>query len=99
MGLSTFLVGGQVWLYILDEADLPFGGRELFWWCQKTVVTDHEHEPKEREKKSEERIEESGRNVRGSWLICDREEQMAIEELKGAKHEWSFWEGPEAVKD
>jgi hypothetical protein len=51
--------------------------------------------PKEREKKSEE----SGRNVRGSWLNCDREEWTAIEELEGAEHEWSFWKGPEAEKD
>jgi hypothetical protein len=55
--------------------------------------------PKERAKKSEERIEESGGNVRGFWLNCGREEKMAIEELKGAEHEWSFWEGPEVEKD
>jgi hypothetical protein len=55
--------------------------------------------PKERVKKSEERIEESGGNVRGFWLNRDREEWKAIEELKGAEHEWSFWEGPEAEKD
>jgi hypothetical protein len=55
--------------------------------------------PKERAKKSEERIEESGGNVRGFWLNCDREEWMAIEELEGAEHEWSFWEGPEMEKD
>jgi hypothetical protein len=30
--------------------------------------------PKERVKKSEERIEESGGDVRGLWLNCDREE-------------------------
>jgi hypothetical protein len=41
--------------------------------------------PKERAKKSEERIDESGGNVRGFWLNHDREEQMAIEELKGAE--------------
>jgi hypothetical protein len=55
--------------------------------------------PKERAKKSEERIEESGGNVRGFWLNCDWEEQMAIEELEGAEHEWSFWKGPETEKD
>jgi hypothetical protein len=27
------------------------------------------------------------------------EEQTAIEELKGAEHEWSFWEGLEVEKD
>jgi hypothetical protein len=48
---------------------------------------------KERVKKSEEKIEESGGNVRGFWLNCDREEWLAIEELKGAEHEWSFWKG------
>jgi hypothetical protein len=64
------------------------------------VVTDHEHETKgERAKKSEERIEESGGNVRGFWLNCDREEWTAIEELEGAEHEWSFWKGPEAEKN
>jgi hypothetical protein len=55
--------------------------------------------PKERAKKSEERIEESGGNVRGFWLNRDREEWTAIEELKGAEHEWSFWKAPEAEKD
>jgi hypothetical protein len=55
--------------------------------------------PKERTKKSEERIEESGRNDRGFWLNHDREEQMTIKELQGAEHEWSFWKGPEAEKD
>jgi hypothetical protein len=43
--------------------------------------------PKERVKKSEERIEESRGNVRRFWLNCDKEEQMAIEEFKGAEHE------------
>jgi hypothetical protein len=33
----------------------------------------------------------------GFWLNHDREEQMAIEELEGAEHEWS--EGSEAEKD
>jgi hypothetical protein len=46
MGLSTFPAGGQVWLYFLDKLDLPFGGWELFWWCQRAVVTDHEHATK-----------------------------------------------------
>jgi hypothetical protein len=46
MGLSTFLAGGQVWLYFLDKPDLPFGRRELFWWYQRAVATDHEHETK-----------------------------------------------------
>jgi hypothetical protein len=55
--------------------------------------------PKERVKKSEERIEESEGNVRGFWLNHDSEEWMVIEELKGAEHEWSFWEGPEVGKD
>jgi hypothetical protein len=55
--------------------------------------------PRERVKKSEERIEESGGNVRGFWLNHDREELTAIEELEGAEHEWSFWDGPEAEKD
>jgi hypothetical protein len=54
---------------------------------------------KERGKKSEERIEESGGNVRGFWLNRDREEWTAIEELKGPEHERSFREGPEAEKD
>jgi hypothetical protein len=48
---------------------------------------------KERVKKSEERIEESGGNVRGFWLNCDREKWTAIEKLKGAEHEWSFQKG------
>jgi hypothetical protein len=55
--------------------------------------------PKKRVKKSEERIEESGGNVRRFWLNCDREEQTAIEELEGAEHEWSFWKDLEAEKD
>jgi hypothetical protein len=45
MDLSTFLVGGQVWLYFLDKPNLPFGAGELFWWCQRAVVT-NEHETK-----------------------------------------------------
>jgi hypothetical protein len=53
--------------------------------------------PNERAKKGKERFEESGGNVGGIWLNCDREEQMAIEELEGAEHEWSFWKGPEAL--
>jgi hypothetical protein len=55
--------------------------------------------PKERVEKSEERIEESGGSVRGLWLDCDREEQVAIEEFKGAEHECSLWEGPETEED
>jgi hypothetical protein len=55
--------------------------------------------PKMRANKSEERIEESRGNVRELWLNHDRKEWMAIEELEGAEHEWSFWEGPEAEKD
>jgi hypothetical protein len=55
--------------------------------------------PKEREKKSEERIEDSGRNVIGLWLNRDREEWTAVMELKGAEHESSFCEGPEVEKD
>jgi hypothetical protein len=54
--------------------------------------------PKDRVKENEGRIEESGGNIRGFWLNCDREEQMAIEKLEGAEHEWSFWEGPELEK-
>jgi hypothetical protein len=50
-------------------------------------------------KKSEERIEESGGNIRGFWLNHDREEWTAIEELEEAEHKWSFREGPEAEKD
>jgi hypothetical protein len=46
MGLSTFPAGGWVGLYFLDKPDLPFGGWELFWWCQRAVATDHEHETK-----------------------------------------------------
>jgi hypothetical protein len=55
--------------------------------------------PKERVKKSEERIEENEGNVRGLWLNRYRKEWMAIEELKGAEYEWSFWKGPEVKKD
>jgi hypothetical protein len=55
--------------------------------------------PKERAKKSEERIEESGGNVSGFWLNHDREEWTAIEELEGAEHEWSFQKSPEPEKD
>jgi hypothetical protein len=55
--------------------------------------------PKERAKKSEEKIEKSGGNVRGLWLNHDREEWTAVEELKGAEQEWPFWEGLEAEKD
>jgi hypothetical protein len=60
------------------------------------VGTDHENTTKgERAKKSEKRIEESGGNVRGFWLNCDRKEQPTIEELEGVDHKWSFWEGLE----
>jgi hypothetical protein len=62
MGLCTFFVGGQVWLYFLNKPDLPFGGRELFWWCQRAVATVHEHATKGERKKGKERIEESGEN-------------------------------------
>jgi hypothetical protein len=55
--------------------------------------------PKERVKKSEERIEESRGNLRGFWLNRGREEWTAIEELEGAEHEWSFREGLETEKD
>jgi general stress protein YciG len=55
--------------------------------------------PKERAKKSEEMIEESGGNIRGFWLNHDREEWTAIAELKGAEHEWSFWEDLETEED
>jgi hypothetical protein len=64
MDLSTFPAGGRVWLYFLDKPDLPFGGRELFWWCQRAVAIDHEHETNE-EKNNEERLEESGGKARG----------------------------------
>jgi hypothetical protein len=70
-----------------------FGGARGLWQLIMSM------RPKERVKKSEERIEESGGNVRGFWLNRDREEQMALEELKGAEHEWSFWKGLEAEKD
>jgi hypothetical protein len=94
MGLSTFPAGGWVWLYFLDKPDLPFGGGVRGLW--QLIMS---MRPKKKAKKSEERIEESRENVRGFWLSHDREEQMAIEELKGVEHEWSFWEGPEAEKD
>jgi hypothetical protein len=54
---------------------------------------------KERVKVSEESIEESGGNVRGFWMNHDREEQMAIEKLEGAEHDWSFQKSPEPEKD
>jgi hypothetical protein len=31
---------------VVNKPDLPFGGRELFWWCQRAVATDHEPETK-----------------------------------------------------
>jgi hypothetical protein len=55
--------------------------------------------PRERVKKSEERIEENGENVRGFWLNRDRGEWTAIEELTGAEHKWSFWRDLDAEKD
>jgi hypothetical protein len=66
-----------------------FGGARGLWQLIMSM------RPKERVKKSEE----SGGTVRGFWLNRDREEQMALEELKGAEHEWSFWKGLEAEKD
>jgi hypothetical protein len=50
---------------------------------------------KERVEISEERIEDSGGNVRGFRLNHDREERTAIEKPEGAEHEWPFWKGPE----
>jgi hypothetical protein len=75
------------------EGGSYFGGVRGLWQLIMSM------RPKERVKKSEERIEESGGNVRGFWLNPDREERTAIEELEGAEHEWSFWGGPEAEKD
>jgi hypothetical protein len=54
--------------------------------------------PEERAKKGNERIEERVGNVGRLWLNCDREKQMAIEELEEAEHNWSLWENPEAEK-
>jgi hypothetical protein len=54
--------------------------------------------PKERAKKSKERIEESGGNVRGFWLNRDREKWTTVEELEGTEHKWSLWESLEAEK-
>jgi hypothetical protein len=54
---------------------------------------------KERAKKSEEKIEESGGNVRRFWLNRDREEWVAIEKLRGGEHEWSFRKGLEPEKN
>jgi hypothetical protein len=53
---------------LFNKSDLPFGGRVLFWWCQRAVAIGHEHETKERVKKGKERIEESGGNLGGIWL-------------------------------
>jgi neutral trehalase len=55
--------------------------------------------PKERAKKSEERIEESWGNVTGFWLNHDREERKAIEKLERAEHKWSLWKGLAVEKD
>jgi hypothetical protein len=55
--------------------------------------------PKEKVKISEERIEESGGNVKRFWLNHYREEQTSIEKLEGAEHEWSFRKGLEPEKD
>jgi hypothetical protein len=100
MGLSTFPVGGQMWLYFFKinqishlEGGSYFLGVRGLWQLIMGM------RPKERAKKGKERIEESGGNVRGLWLNRDKKEWMAIEDLKGAEHEWSFWEGPEAETD
>jgi hypothetical protein len=78
---------------LFRKPDIPFGGRELFWLCQRAVATDYEHETKG------ESEEKSGGNVRGLWLNCDRKKWTVRQVLKGDEHEWSFWEGPEAEKD
>jgi hypothetical protein len=69
-----------------------FGGVRGLW---QLIIS---MRPKERAKKGKERIEESGGNVGGIWLNHDREEWVAIEEPKGAEHEWCFWKGLEAEK-
>jgi hypothetical protein len=69
-----------------------FGGVKGLWQLIRSM------RPKERAKKGKEKIENSGGNVGGIWLNHDREKQVAIEELKGAEHEWSFWKSPEAEK-
>jgi hypothetical protein len=97
MSLSTFPAGGQMWLYFLNKPDLHleggsyFGGVRGLWQLIMTM------RPKERVKKGKERIDESGGNVGAIWLNHDREEWVAIEELKGTQHEWSFWNGPQAL--
>jgi hypothetical protein len=83
MGLSTFPVGSHVCLYLLDKPVLSFVGESYFGGVRRLWQLIMRMRPKDSMKKSEERIEESGGNVRGSWLNHDREEQMAIEELKG----------------
>jgi hypothetical protein len=70
-----------------------FGGIRVLWQLIMSM------RPKETVKKSKERIEESGGNVRGFWLNHDIEEWTAIEELKGAEHECSFCKGPGVGKD
>jgi hypothetical protein len=54
--------------------------------------------PEEGAKRGKGRVEERGGNIGGLWLNCDREKQLAIEELEGAEHKWSLWESPEAEK-
>jgi hypothetical protein len=61
-------------LYFSGKPDLPFGGWELFWWCQRLWQLIMGTRPKERAKKSEEKIEESGGNVRELWLNHDKKE-------------------------
>jgi hypothetical protein len=48
------------------EGGSYFGGVRGLWQLIMTM------RPKDRVKKSEERIKENGRNVRGLWLNCDR---------------------------
>jgi hypothetical protein len=75
------------------EGGSYFGGVRGLWQLIMSM------RPKERVKKSKERIEESGGNVRVFWLNRNREEWTAIEELEGAEQEWFFWEGLEVEKD
>jgi hypothetical protein len=42
--------------------------------------------PEEGAKRGKGRVEERGGNIGGLWLNCDREKQLAIEELEGAEH-------------
>jgi hypothetical protein len=57
------------------EGGSYFGGVRGLWQLIMSM------RPKDRAKKGKERIEESGGNVGGIWLNCNREEQAAIEEL------------------